>query len=202
MISLDDYVVNMKPDQKLIYYTTSTWNSLSLERHIGKDLEVLFLSYPVDEVAIENLKSYKDKNLINIGREYFDLGQYVICAREKNEKVKQKFGKTCDWIKKRLGDRVANVQISNCLSSASCVLVSGKFGWSANMERVMKSQTTGDISSSEFMKGRSVLEINPDHDTIKYLQVACRNNSDDQDALKAIDLLYDAALVSSGFTVS
>ena len=54
---------------------------------------------------------------------------------EKDKETKQEFGQTCDWIKKRLGDKVASVQISNRLSSSPCVLVSAKFGWSANMER-------------------------------------------------------------------
>ncbi|XP_065874853.1 heat shock protein 90-6, mitochondrial [Euphorbia lathyris] len=202
MISLDEYVDDMKPDQKDIYYiasdsVTSARNTPFLERLIEKDLEVLFLVDPIDEVAIQNLKAYKEKNFIDISKEDLDLGDK---NEEKEKVVKQEFGQTCDWIKKRLGDRVASVQISNRLSSSPCVLASGKFGWSANMERLMKSQTVGDTTSLEFMRGRRVFEINPDHAIIKNLNEACRSNPDDQDALKAIDLLYDAALVSSGFT--
>ncbi|EEF30688.1 heat shock protein 90-6, mitochondrial [Ricinus communis] len=202
MISLDEYVENMKPDQKDIYYiasdsVTSAKNTPFLERLVEKDLEVLFLVDPIDEVAVQNLKSYKEKNFVDISKEDLDLGD----KNEEKEKVmKQEFGQTCDWIKKRLGDKVASVQISNRLSSSPCVLVSGKFGWSANMERLMKSQTIGDTSSLEFMRGRRVFEINPEHAIIKSLNEACRASPDDEDALKAIDLLYDAALVSSGFT--
>ncbi|XP_050205996.1 heat shock protein 90-6, mitochondrial [Mercurialis annua] len=202
MISLDEYVENMKPEQKDVYYiasdsVTSAKNTPFLERLIEKDLEVLFLVDPIDEVAIQNLKSYKEKNFVDISKEDLDLGD----KNEEKEKVmKEEFGQTCDWIKKRLGDKVANVQISNRLSSSPCVLASGKFGWSANMERLMKSQTVGDVSSMEFMRGRRVFEINPEHAIIKSLNEASRTNPDDEDALKAIDLLYDAALVSSGFT--
>ncbi|KAB5527716.1 hypothetical protein DKX38_021563 [Salix brachista] len=202
MISLDEYVENMKPEQKDIYFIasdsiTSARNTPFLERLLEKDLEVLFLVDPIDEVAIQNLKSYKEKNFVDITKEDLDLGD----KNEEKEKImKQEFGQTCDWIKKRLGDKVASVQISNRLSSSPCVLVSGKFGWSANMERLMKSQTVGDMSSLEFMRGRRVFEINPEHEIIKNLTAACRSNQDDEDALRAVDLLYDAALVSSGYT--
>lgn len=202
MISLDEYVENMKPEQKDIYYIasdsiTSARSTPFLERLLEKDLEVLFLVDPIDEIAIQNLKSYKEKNFVDITKEDLDLGD----KNEEKEKImKQEFGQTCDWIKKRLGDKVASVQISNRLSSSPCVLVSGKFGWSANMERLMKSQTVGDMSSLEFMRGRRVFEINPEHGIIKNLTAACRSNQDDEDALRAVDLLYDAALVSSGYT--
>ncbi|KAF5733054.1 heat shock protein 83 isoform X2 [Tripterygium wilfordii] len=202
MISLDEYVENMKAEQKDIYFiaadnVTSAKNTPFLEKLLEKDLEVLFLVDPIDEVAIQNLKSYKDKNFVDISKEDLDLGD----KNEEKEKVmKQEYGQTCDWIKKRLGDKVASVQITNRLSSSPCVLASGKFGWSPNMERLMKSQTVGDTSSLEFMRGRRVLEINPEHSIIKNLNAACKTSPDDEDALRAIDLLFDAALVSSGFT--
>ncbi|KAE9614679.1 putative Heat shock protein Hsp90 family [Lupinus albus] len=202
LIGLDEYVENMKPDQKDIYYiasdsVTSAKNTPFLERLAEKDLEVLFLVDPIDEVAVQNLKSYKEKNFVDISKEDLEIGEK---NEEKDKEMKHVFGQTCDWIKKRLGDKVANVQISNRLSSSPCVLVSGKFGWSANMERLMKAQTMGDPSSLEFMRSRRVFEVNPDHPIIRNLDAAYKTNPDDEDALRAIDLLYDAALVSSGFT--
>ncbi|TQE07680.1 hypothetical protein C1H46_006613 [Malus baccata] len=202
MISLDEYLENMKLEQKDIYYVasdsvTSARNTPFLEKLLEKDFEVLYLVDPIDEVAIQNLKSYKEKNFIDISKEDLDLGDR---NEEKEKEIKQEYGQTCDWIKKRLGDKVASVQISNRLSSSPCVLVSGKFGWSANMERLMKAQTVGDTSSLEFMRGRRVFEINPEHPIIKNLNAASKINPDDEDAIRAIDLLYDTALVSSGFT--
>ncbi|AET00910.1 putative Heat shock protein Hsp90 family [Medicago truncatula] len=201
-ISLDEYVENMKPDQKDIYYiaadsVNSAKNTPFLEKLAEKELEVLFLVDPIDEVAIQNIKTYKEKNFVDISKEDLDLGDK---NEEKEKEMKQEFSSTIDWIKKRLGDKVASVQISNRLSSSPCVLVSGKFGWSANMERLMKAQTMGDPASMEFMKSRRVFEINPDHSIIRNLDAACKTNPEDQEALRAIDLLYDAALVSSGFT--
>ncbi|KAL1212010.1 Heat shock protein 90-6 [Cardamine amara subsp. amara] len=202
MISLDEYVENMKPEQKAIYYIasdsiTSAKNAPFLEKILEKELEVLYLVEPIDEVAIQSLKSYKEKDFVDISKEDLDLGDK---NEEKEAAVKKEFGQTCDWIKKRLGDKVASVQISNRLSSSPCVLVSGKFGWSANMERLMKAQSAGDTTSLEFMKGRRVFEVNPDHAIIKNLNTAYTNNPNDEDAMRAIDLMYDAALVSSGFT--
>ncbi|CAA2979070.1 heat shock 90-6, mitochondrial [Olea europaea subsp. europaea] len=202
MISFDEYVENMKPDQKDIYYiaadsVTSAKNAPFLEKLVEKDIEVLFLVDPIDEVAIQNLKSYKEKNFVDISKEDLDLGDK---NEEKEKEIKQEFGQTCEWIKKRLGDKVASVQISSRLSTSPCVLASGKFGWSANMERLMKAQTVGDTSSLEFMRSRRVFEINPDHPIIQTLNAACKSNPNDEEALRAVDLLYDAALVSSGFT--
>lgn len=202
MISLDEYVENMKPEQKAIYYiaadsVTSARNTPFLEKLLEKGLEVLYLVDPIDEVAIQSLKSYKEKDFVDISKEDLDLGDK---NEEKEAAMKKEFGQTCDWIKKRLGEKVASVQISTRLSSSPCVLVSGRFGWSANMERLMKAQTVGDTSSLEFMRGRRVFEINPDHPIIKNLNTAHRSNPDDEDAMRAIDLLYDAAVVSSGFT--
>ncbi|XP_058217219.1 heat shock protein 90-6, mitochondrial [Rhododendron vialii] len=202
MISLDEYVENMKPDQKDIYYiasdsVTSAKNTPFLERLLEKDLEALFLVDPIDEVAVQNLKSYKEKNFVDISKEDLDLGDK---NEEKEKEMKQEFGQTCDWIKNRLGDKVASVQISNRLSASPCVLVSGRFGWSANMERLMKAQSVGDTSGMDFMRGRRVFEINPQHPIIRTLNAACKSSRNDEEALRAIDLLYDTALISSGFT--
>ncbi|KAF7141568.1 hypothetical protein RHSIM_Rhsim06G0174600 [Rhododendron simsii] len=202
MISLDEYVENMKPDQKDIYYiasdsVTSAKNTPFLERLLEKDLEALFLVDPIDEVAVQNLKSYKEKNFVDISKEDLDLGDK---NEEKEKEMKQEFGQTCDWIKNRLGDKVASVQISNRLSTSPCVLVSGRFGWSANMERLMKAQSVGDTSGMDFMRGRRVFEINPQHPIIRTLNAACKSSPNDEEALRAIDLLYDTALISSGFT--
>ncbi|RWR76344.1 Heat shock protein Hsp90 family [Cinnamomum micranthum f. kanehirae] len=202
LISLDEYIEYMKPEQKDIYYIatdslTSAKNTPFLERLLEMDFEVLFLIDPIDEVAIQNLKSYKEKNFVDISKEDLDLGDK---NEEKEKEIKEEFGRTCDWIKNRLGDKVSSVQISNRLITSPCVLVSGKFGWSANMERLMKAQTLGDTSSLEFMRSRRVFEINPEHPIINNLNIACKNYPDDPEAQRAIDLLYDTALMSSGFT--
>ncbi|CAI0463538.1 unnamed protein product [Linum tenue] len=202
LTSLDDYVENMGENQKAIYYlaTDSLKSAKSapfLEKLVQKDIEVLYLIEPIDEVAIQNLQTYKEKKFVDISKEDLELGDE---DEVKEREAKQEYNALCDWIKQQLGDKVAKVQVSNRLSSSPCVLVSGKFGWSANMERLMKAQALGDTSSLEFMRGRRILEINPDHPIVKDLNAACRKAPDNNDAKRAVDLLYETALISSGFT--
>lgn len=202
LVSLDNYVDSMKEGQKAIYYIaadsiTSARNAPFLEKLIEKEYEVLFLIDPIDEVAIQNLKSYKDKQFVDITKEDLDLGDQ---DEAKEKEVKKEYTPVCEWMKNHLGEQVAKVQISNRLSSSPCVLVSGKFGWSANMERIMKAQSLGDTSSMSFMHGRRILEINPDHPIIQSLNAACKEDPQNPDALRAIDLLYNTALISSGYT--
>ncbi|CAN6334179.1 unnamed protein product [Urochloa humidicola] len=202
LISLDEYVENMKPEQKDIYFVaadslSSAKNAPFLEKLTEKEYEVLLFVDPMDEVAIQNLSSYKDKKFVDISKEDLDLGDK---DEEREKEIKQEFSQTCDWIKKRLGDKVARVDISNRLSSSPCVLVAAKFGWSANMERLMRAQSMGDTSSLDFMRSRKVFEINPEHEIIKSLNVACRSNPDDPEALKVLDVLFETAMISSGFT--
>lgn len=131
-------------------------------------MQVLYLIEPIDEVAIQNLQTYKEKKFVDISKEDLELGDE---DEVKERETKQEYNLLCDWIKQQLGEKVAKVQVSKRLSSSPCVLVSGKFGWSANMERLMRAQTLGDTSSLEFMRGRRILEINPDHPIVKDLNV-------------------------------
>ncbi|KNA14006.1 hypothetical protein SOVF_111400 [Spinacia oleracea] len=219
LISLDEYVVNMGEKQNAIYYLATYVENMGekqnaiyylatdslksaksapfLEKLLQKDIEVLFLVEPIDEVAIQNLQTYKEKKFVDISKEDLELGDE---DEVKERETKQEFNLLCDWMKQQLGDKVSKVQVSNRLSSSPCVLVSGKFGWSANMERLMKAQTLGDTSSLEFMRGRRILEINPDHPIVKDLHAASKNEPDSSEAKRAVDLLYETALVSSGFT--
>lgn len=202
LISLDQYVENMPESQKAIYYlATDSLKSAKtapfLEKLLQKDIEVLYLVEPIDEVAIQNLQTYKEKKFVDISKEDLELGDEDEVKERENQ---QEYNLLCDWIKQQLGEKVAKVQVSKRLSSSPCVLVSGKFGWSANMERLMKAQTLGDTSSLEFMRGRRILEINPDHPIIKDLNAACKHDANSAEATRAVDLLYDTALISSGFT--
>ncbi|KAK4715267.1 hypothetical protein R3W88_013605 [Solanum pinnatisectum] len=202
LISLDDYVENMGENQKAIYYlATDSLQSAKtapfLEKLVQKGIEVLYLVEPIDEVAIQNLQTYKEKKFVDISKEDLELDDD---DEVKDREAKQEYNLLCDWIKQQLGDKVAKVQVSKRLSTSPCVLVSGKFGWSANMERLMRAQTLGDTSTLEFMRGRRILEVNPDHPIIKDLNAACRNSPDSSDAKRAVELLFDTALISSGFT--
>ncbi|KAL2630130.1 hypothetical protein R1flu_014816 [Riccia fluitans] len=202
LMTLDDYIERMKPDQKAIYYLAadslkSAKSAPFLEELTKRDYEVLFLVEPIDEVAMTNLASYKDKKFVDISKEDLELDSE---DKEKEKEAEQEYRLLCDWMKQQLGDKVAKVKISNRLASSPCVLVSGKFGWSANMERIMKAQTLGDNSQLEFMRGRRVLEINPNHPIVQDLNFACKDTPRSARAKKMVDLLYDTALLASGFS--
>ncbi|KAI3731650.1 hypothetical protein L1987_62839 [Smallanthus sonchifolius] len=202
LISLDEYIDNMDEKQNAIYYiaTDSLKSAKSapfLEKLVQKGIEVLYLVEPIDEVAIQNLQTYKEKKFVDVSKEDLELGDTDEVKEREN---RQEYILLCDWMKQQLGDKVAKVQISNRLSSSPCVLVSGKFGWSANMERLMRAQTLGDTSTLEFMRGRRIMEVNPDHPIIKDLNAACKNAPESSEAKRAVDLLYETALISSGFT--
>ncbi|XP_071702305.1 heat shock protein 90-6, mitochondrial-like [Rutidosis leptorrhynchoides] len=129
MISLDEYVENMKPDQKDIYYVAvdnveSAMVNPVMERLCDKDLQVLFLvDDPIDEFAVRELKWYKGKNFVDISKEDFILGDNK--NEEKEKEMKQEFEQFCIWMKKILGDKVDDVQVSNRLTVSPCVIVSG-----------------------------------------------------------------------------
>jgi heat shock protein beta len=202
MISLDQYVEGMNEDQKAIYYLAadtvkSAKSAPFLEELVQRDIEVLFLVEPIDEVAITNLQSYKDKKFVDISKEDLELGDIDEDKEKENEK---EYRLLCDWMKQNLGDKVAKVAVSKRISSSPCVLVSGKFGWSANMERIMKAQTLGDTTQMEFMRGRRILEINPTHPIIQDLNFACKDTPRSSRAQAMVNLLYETALLSSGFT--
>ncbi|KAG6579141.1 Heat shock protein 90-5, chloroplastic, partial [Cucurbita argyrosperma subsp. sororia] len=179
---------NMGENQKAIYYLAT--DSL-------KSARVLHSWRSWFKKTLRNIQTYKEKKFVDISKEDLELGDE---DEVEERETKQDYNLLCDWIKQQLGDKVAKVQVSKRLSSSPCVLVSGKFGWSANMERLMKAQALGDTSSLEFMRGRRILEINPDHPIVKDLNAACKNSPDSSDARRAVDLLYETALISSGFS--
>ncbi|GJP48536.1 hypothetical protein CLOM_g7826, partial [Closterium sp. NIES-68] len=202
LISLEDYTARMKDGQKEIYYIAadtvrSAKSAPFLEKLNQKGLEVLFLVEPIDEVAVTTLQSYKDVKFVDISKEDLDLGDEGDAA-SKREQEKEYEG-VCDWMKGVLGDKVAKVQVSQRIASSPCVLVAGKFGWSANMERIMKAQTMGDPQQAEFMRGRRILEINADHPIIKDLKVQSSVAPDSPKARQLVDLLYETAHIASGF---
>ncbi|KAH7299483.1 hypothetical protein KP509_24G014100 [Ceratopteris richardii] len=199
MISLKDYLENMKPDQKHIYYFSSesvksARNAPFLEQLNSKGYEVLFMTEPLDEVSAQHLKYYDGKKFVDISKETFDLGG----DDEELKRLENEYGMLCDWMKHQLGEKIARVEVSRRLTSSPCVLVSGKDGWSANMERIMRAQNLGDTPGlREYMMSTRVFEINCNHPIIQDLDAARKDGK--PGANQIVDLLYDIALLSSGF---
>lgn len=199
MTSLKAYLDNMKPDQKCIYYFSSesvksARNAPFLEQLNSKGYEVLFMTEPLDEVSAQHLKYFEGKKFVDVSKETFDLGG----DDGELQKLENEYGMLCDWMKQKLGEKVARVEVSRRLSSSPCVLVSGKDGWSANMERIMRAQNLGDTPGlREYMMATRVFEINCNHPIIQDLDAARKEGK--PGANQIVELLYETALLSSGF---
>ncbi|EIE19325.1 heat shock protein Hsp90 [Coccomyxa subellipsoidea C-169] len=204
MISLQQYVGRAKEGQKSIFYIAA--DSLSaaasapfVEQLIKKDLEVLYLTEPIDEPAINNIGEFNEFKFVDVTREGLDLGDIPEEEKKKAEETTEALKPLTDFLKSTLGERVEKVAVSQRLTDSPCALVTSQFGWSAYQERVMRSQTLGDSRAAEYMKGRKTLEINPDHPIIRAL--SDKVNNDAAGAKAVAELMYDTALVTSGFTV-
>jgi molecular chaperone HtpG len=207
MISLDTYISNMPENQKEIYYITgesahSVKNSAFVEGVMKKGYDVLFMVDPIDEYVLQPLTEYDGKKLVSITKSGFNLPESAE-ETESFENLKEAFKPTCDKMLEILKTSCEKVVVSNRLVDSPCCIVTGQYGWTANMERIMKAQTMGDNSSAQYMVSKKVLEINPNHRVIKGLK---RNFELEDDSSKTtninlVNLMFDTSLIESGFTL-
>ena len=205
LTSLKDYVSRMKENQTQIYYITgenkdAVANSAFVERVRKRGFEVLYMIDPIDEYCVQQLKEYDGKKLVSVTKEGLELPTTEE-EKKKFEEDKVKFENLCKAIKDILEKKVEKVVVSERLVSSPCCIVTSEYGWSANMERIMKAQALRDSSTMGYMAAKKHLEINPDHAIVKTLADRVEADKNDKTVKDLVVLLFETALLSSGFTL-
>merc|ERR1711861_61622 len=205
MTSLDDYVARMPSEQEDIYYVTgeskkAVENSPFLEKLKRKGLEVLYMVDPIDEYAVQQLKEFEGKKLVCATKEGLKMGESED-EKKSFEELKASTEGLCKLMKEILDDKVEKVVVSNRLEQAPCCLVTGEFGWSANMERIMKAQALRDSQSSSYMMSKKTMEVNPTNNIIASLREKVAADQSDRAVKDVIWMLYDTSLLTPGFSL-
>ncbi|KAJ3654118.1 hypothetical protein Zmor_013331 [Zophobas morio] len=203
--SLKDYVSRMKANQKHIYFITGeskeqVANSSFVERVKKRGFEVVYMTEPIDEYVVQQMKEYDGKTLVSVTKEGLELPEDEE-EKKKREEDKAKFEGLCKVMKSILDNKVEKVVVSNRLVESPCCIVTSQYGWTANMERIMKAQALRDTSTMGYMAAKKHLEINPDHSIVENLRQKAEADKNDKAVKDLVILLFETALLSSGFTL-
>jgi len=205
MVSFKEYIARMKEGQKFIYYITGesrqhVASSPFLEKLKNKDIEVLYMTDPIDEYSIQQLKEYEGKTLKCCTKEGLELEETEE-EKKSHEELKQQYDSVCKKIKEILDTKVEKVVVAERLEDSPCVLVTSEYGWTANMERIMKAQALRDTSMTSYMASKKTMEVNPHNAIVNELRAKAEVDQSDKTVKDLIWLLYETSLLTSGFSL-
>merc|ERR1712012_158460 len=205
MCSLSDYVSRMKENQKDIYIITGeskevVSSSSFVEMLKKRGLEVVYMTEPIDEYVVQQLKEFEGKNLVSVTKEGLELPEDEDEKNKREENVKKLEG-LCKVMKDILDKKVEKVTVSTRLVSSPCCIVTSQYGWTANMERIMKAQALRDTSTMGYVAAKKHLEINPDHSIVENLRQRAETDKKDKSVKDLVLLLFETSLLSSGFSL-
>jgi len=204
-VSLDKYVDGMKEDQDAIYYMAGesvekSMKSPHLQVFKKRDLEVLFLTEQMDEPCIQKQTDFEGKKFISIQK-----GQAKLSTtdeeKKRQKKLKEMYEPLLKWFKDLLGDRIGKVELSKRLVEDPCTVVSSEYGYSAQMERVMKTQAFADNSQMKWMMANKIFEVNPNHPVVVDLLTKIKEEPNDEAAKKTAELLFHSSMIAAGYEV-
>merc|ERR1712167_6715 len=170
-----------------------------LESLRKKGLEVLYMVDPIDEYCVQQLKEFDGKKLKSVTKEGLELEDEE--EKKTLEEQKADYETLCKLIKEVLGDKVEKVIVSNRINESPCVLVASEYGWSANMERIMKAQALRDSSMTSYMVSKKTMELNANHPIMGELKKKASADKSDKTVKDLIWLLFDTSLLTSGFNL-
>jgi molecular chaperone HtpG len=205
MTSLKDYITRMKEGQDEIYFICgdskkAVESSPFLETLRRKGLEVILMTDPMDEYAMQQLKEFEGKKFKNITKEGLTTANTEE-EKKKAEELKAQTENLCKIIKDTLGESVEKVVTSQRIVDSPCVIVTGEYGWTAYMERIMKAQALRSNSTGSFMVSKKTLEINPEHPIIDQLRKKADKDPNDKTVKDLIWLLFETSMLTSGFVL-
>ena len=204
-VTFKEYIGRMSESQKSIYYITgeskkSVEKSPFIEKCKKRNFEVLFMTDPIDEYCVQQLKEFDGKQLICVTKEGL-LFDETDDEKKEWEKITSEFEQLSKYMKDALGDKVEKVIMSKRVTDSPCVLVTGEFGWSANMERIMKAQALRDNNMSSYMMSKKTMELNPYNSIIQELKTRLTKDKEDKTVKDLVNLLFESSLINCGFTI-